>query len=252
MTPVQELPVIFKSQGHQIMGVHHTSGQQRSLLLCHGLTGDKVEDHRLFVHTARAFSEENYDVLRYDFYGSGDSEGDFRQTRLSHNIDNIRDAVSFLRNIKYKQIAVLGMSLGAAAAILCANELPIDALILWSPVTDTRKLLTERMHVDPETTIENRIISFDHWELEADFVPDVLKYDIKSAFSELNLSTFVAQGMQDAPMFVQGFHALRQIAKPPCDFMELPQAIHTFSIPRHRHQVIRQSLIWLDRQLTKG
>ena len=136
MAPVQELPVIFKSQDHQLMGVLHTSGQQRALLLCHGLTGDKAGDHRLFVQTARTFSK-SFDVLRYDFYGSGDSEGDFKQVRLSNNIKNLCDAVHFLEKRQYKQISVLGIGLGAAAAILCANELALNALILWSPVTDT-------------------------------------------------------------------------------------------------------------------
>ena len=252
MPGVRELPIIIKSEGHQLVAIHHTSGQKYGLLLCHGLTGDKTEDHRLFVHTARKFAEEGYDVLRFDFWGSGDSEGDFKQTRMSHHLANISDAMNFFRQYSYDKVAVLAISFGAAAAILAAADVHMDALILWSAVPDTHSLLTEHLNVNLTQVPENTVITYNNWEMETAFIDDLLKFDIKRAFSEIEIPTLVIQGMQDAPLFQNGFNTFRDIATPPCDFMELPQASHTFSAPRHRKQVIRQSLIWLNRQFKRG
>lgn len=252
MSLVRESPVVLESEHHQLVGVHHTSDQETAVLLCHGLTGDKVEDHRLFVHTARAFAKEGYDVLRFDFFGSGDSHGEFKETRLSHHIANIKDAVGFLKNKGYSRIVVLGISFGASAAILCAEILQIDAIILWSAVPDTKELLEQHLNVDLSTVPHNSIVVYNNWEMETAFIEDVLQFDIKQSFSQIEIPKLIVQGMRDAPLFQNGFHVFRNIARPPCDFMELPDATHTFPDPRHRRQVIRQSLIWLNRQINKG
>ncbi len=242
-----EHPIVFQSEGNQIIGVHHACPSDKMIIFCHGFTGNKCENKRLFVEAARDFQTQRYNVLRFDFFGSGDSDGEFKQSRLSHNIANLRDAIAWAVEAGMAHIAVLGISLGAATAILAVNDQPIEALVSWSAVPDMRKLLESHVGVDMNKPPRQAVFEYDGWQIEAEFGADALQYDVMSAIAELTLPKFIVQGTADAPVFVDGFHAFRDVVTPPADFMEIPEAGHTFQTPRHRHQVIRQTAIWLKR-----
>ena len=246
-TTVIEQPVTFMSKNSQLIGILHQCKSDKVVVMCHGFKGDKIENKRLFVEAARTFARENYDVLRFDFYGSGDSEGEFEDTLISTNIANLTDAVQFVRDKGYKHIAVLGISMGAATAILTVNKLDVDALILWSAVPDMKKVFAANIsnmgQVDPDKTV----YEFEGWSIKRHFWEDAVQYNIKEELQKITLPKFIVQGTADDPVFVEGFHEFRDIVLPPADFMEIPEAGHTYQTPGHRHKVTRQTLIWLNR-----
>src|SRR2546426_5960176 len=49
------------------------------VVLFHGFTGDRMESHWLFVKCSRALALAGIASLRFDFYGSGESEGEFSE-----------------------------------------------------------------------------------------------------------------------------------------------------------------------------
>ena len=89
---------------------------------------------------------------------------------------------------------------------------------------------------------------FNGWLLYQDFWQDALKYDVQKALSRLEMPKLIIQGDADKPLFVQGFEDFRLIVQPPCDFMMMPGAGHTFETVQHRRQVIRNTVIWLKRR----
>ncbi len=244
---VKEIPFTFKSEGHQLVGILHTGDSKKLVILCHGFTGNKIENKRLFVETARAFAEGGFDAMRFDFYGSGDSEGEFADTTLSHNISNLKDAMIWGKERGYDKVAVLGISMGGATAILTLADSQADALITWSSVPDMTELFDSYVgdvkKIDPDVKVHEH----DGWMIKREFWMDGIRYDINEALAKIDIPKFIVQGTADAPLFVQGFHSFRDIVVPPADFMEIPDAGHTYQTPSHRRQVIRQSLIWLIR-----
>jgi hypothetical protein len=72
-------------------------GRAPAVLMCHGFTGHKAEAHRLFVHTARRLMQEGLVVLRFDFLGSGDSEGLFEEMTIRGEVEDALNALAFLR-----------------------------------------------------------------------------------------------------------------------------------------------------------
>ncbi len=245
--PFKETPVVFQSEGHQLVGIKHHSGQDKILIMCHGFTGNKIENKRLFVEAARAFAGSGYDVLRFDFYGSGDSEGDFSDTTVSHNIANLRDAIAWAKENGYQHIGVLGISMGAATAILTLAEMPADVLVTLSAVPDMKQLFQEYVQDLDDKISEIKEFEYEGWLIKRDFWEDGIKYDIKGALARIRIPKFIVQGTADAPLFVEGFKAFQDVVIPPADFMEIPGAGHTYQTPTHRRQVIRQVLIWLQR-----
>jgi len=243
----EEIPVTFQSEGNNIVGMHHMVETEKIVIFCHGFTGDKAENKRLFVETARDCSRHGYNVLRFDFYGSGDSAGEFKETTVSHNRANLKDAIRWAAENEYSSIAVLGISLGAATAILTVGNEPVDALVTWSAVPDMKKLITQHAGISLDQSSQKDVYEYDGWEISRDFGVDALQYDIQGVLAGLAMPKFIVQGTNDAALFVKGFHEFRDIVMPPADFMEIPDAGHTYQTPRHRHQLIRQTVIWLNR-----
>jgi len=244
---VVESPVTFLSEGQQIVGMLHQGGRKELVLLCHGFTGHKVESRRIFVELGRCIAQDGADALRFDFYGSGDSAGAFADTRISHNIANLRDALEWARQRGYEKVAVLGLSMGAATAILTLAETLADALITWSAVPDMRKVFEAHINTVYRVPEHNGLYEHEGWLIKKEFWEEALHYDVAAAFARLAMPKFILQGSADDPVFVDGFHHFRDLAVPPADFMEIPGASHTFIAPAHRHQAIRQTLIWLKR-----
>ena len=144
-----EIQVGFESDGEEIFGVLHTPERLPApgVVMCHGFTGHKAEAHRLFVRAARDFAQHGLCALRFDFRGSGDSAGEFRDMTISREIADAAAAFAFLASrpeVIAERIGVLGLSLGGCvAACLAGQEERIRALVLWSALAHPERL-TER------------------------------------------------------------------------------------------------------------
>src|SRR5262245_42549340 len=80
------------------------------------------------VHAARRIAEGltalGIAVLRFDFTGLGASEGEFANTTFSSNVADLVAAASELRRVKRAPAILIGHSLGGAAVLAAASEVP--------------------------------------------------------------------------------------------------------------------------------
>ncbi|RPI95812.1 MAG: alpha/beta fold hydrolase, partial [Chloroflexi bacterium] len=91
------------------------AGPSPVVLLLHGFTGQHIEDQRLFVQFARCLADGGYAVLRFDFYGSGDSDGEFDQFTMRSEVADAVTALDWLAaqpGLDIKRIGVVGLSMG--------------------------------------------------------------------------------------------------------------------------------------------
>ena len=71
--------VVWFFQGKAIFAMLHRplqEGPRPAVLMCHGLGGTKVGRHRIYVALSEALARLGIAVMRFDFSGCGDSEGD--------------------------------------------------------------------------------------------------------------------------------------------------------------------------------
>ncbi len=101
-------------------------------------------------NVSRALTAEGFGVLRFDFTGLGESEGDFENTNFSGNVDDLIEAANFLGKNYNAPTLIIGHSLGGAAAIFAANKIPsIKAVaVINSPSSPShvRNLLKDSTH----------------------------------------------------------------------------------------------------------
>ncbi|HJV66980.1 MAG TPA: bifunctional alpha/beta hydrolase/OsmC family protein [Geomonas sp.] len=91
-------------------------------LFAHCFTCSK--DFKAPVHISRALSGRRIAVLRFDFTGLGESEGDFPSTSFSTNVSDLVSAASFLEKEYQAPALLVGHSLGGAAVLAAAAQLP--------------------------------------------------------------------------------------------------------------------------------
>ncbi len=246
-----EIPTAFYSEGKQLVGIRHHPEKrtEKALILCHGYTGNKAENKRLFVEMARAVAREGVMAFRFDFYGSGDSEGEFVETRIATNISNLKSAFALVHEMGFQRIGVLGISMGAATAVLaCSEGLTPDVLVLWSTVPDFRSLFESRAGSNLES-MQKETYEYDGWLVHRDFVLEAVRYDVASALTKLPMPKLIVQGSADDPLFVAGFKQFQELGLSQTDFVLIDGAGHTYQTVLHRRGVISVTLDWLKKRL---
>ena len=73
---------------------------------------------------SEALVERGFAVLRFDFTGLGASEGDFANTNFSSNVEDLKKAADFLRENHSAPQILIGHSLGGAAVLAVAGDVP--------------------------------------------------------------------------------------------------------------------------------
>lgn len=139
---ISEKPFFFRNEGYQLFGVLHRPASAKVLpqgfVFCHPCFEEKLWAHRVYVGMARELARCGFPVLRFDYMGHGDSDGDFEQATVATCLSDIACAVQTLQNeAGVAGVGLLGLRFGATLAAVSADSLPgISRLVLWDPIVD--------------------------------------------------------------------------------------------------------------------
>jgi alpha-beta hydrolase superfamily lysophospholipase len=119
--------------GHRLATVFHDTGDKKLVIFCHGYRSSTIGPNRFFVRAARKLAEHGISSLRFDQYGSGNSEGDFFDSSFNDWVATTKAIVQDYFSKGYA-IALLGQSMGGSAAITAAAESSeLTAVVAWVP-----------------------------------------------------------------------------------------------------------------------
>lgn len=122
-----------KYNGHDIATAFHDARSNKIVIFCHGYRGTSVGPSRFFVRTANILLESGISSLRFDQYGSGNSEGDFYDSSFVDWVDTVKAIAADYLAEGYK-VALFGQSMGGAAVISAGSEMPdISSIVAWVP-----------------------------------------------------------------------------------------------------------------------
>ncbi|HEY3168625.1 MAG TPA: alpha/beta fold hydrolase, partial [Candidatus Binatia bacterium] len=132
-----EHPTTFiNSRGQKLAGVlnHPPAQPTAGVILCHGMESNKESEK--IVTLSRRLSKQEVLALRFDFAGSGESEGKFEDLTYSGEVEDLRAAYNLVLQYGPKKIGIFGSSMGGTVALLfAAQEQNVAALVtLAAPV----------------------------------------------------------------------------------------------------------------------
>jgi uncharacterized protein len=151
-----ETPLYFTSGDRSLFGVFHEPLRDTSrtpFVFCHPFGEEKLWTHRVFVSFARRLAAEGHAVLRFDYWGNGDSGGHFRDASLGTARADVRCAIDEVRRrTGASQVNLLGLRFGATVASLVADEVPgIEHLVLWAPIVDGGRYMQDLLRINLTT-----------------------------------------------------------------------------------------------------
>jgi len=230
--------------------LHLPDGRRRApaVLMLHGFTGHKAETHRLFVHTARQLASAGFIALRFDFLGSGDSEGEFEQMTIRGEVEDTLNALAFLREqrrVDTARIGMLGFSLGGCVAALSLPRAgDLDALVLWAPVSNPMRWM-------PAAGVPERPVNLGGYRVGVGFyreLPALKPLESVRAFQGAVLVLHGAADSSVSPQEGRAYESAFAQARP-FEFRLLPDADHLFSEPETEQSLIQQTIGWFQRFL---
>jgi len=186
-------PAFFGPPGEQLLGVHHPPrGTSRGVgvVLCPPAPQEFARSHWAFRKLAEQLAKAGFDVLRFDYRGTGDSAGDLSETSPQTWVEDIRRAVKELKAVTgLRRVSAVGFRLGALLLAQASSEgVALEAVVLWEPVVNAAnwmeqlRLVERQLHREfnhpPKETRESLLgfvlsrSQLDQWEaLELTSVP---------------------------------------------------------------------------------
>lgn len=119
-----DVPVVMECGNATLLGIvsQPETPLEVGLVILVGGEQYRVGSHRQFVLLARRLAKAGYPVLRFDFTGMGDSDGDFRGFESTE--EDISVALNALQRVSpgVKRIALWGLCDGASAVLLYSGQ----------------------------------------------------------------------------------------------------------------------------------
>ena len=142
--------VEFLSQGQNLAGLLETPDQaiRAYVLFAHCFTCGK--DIAAASRISRFLVQHGFAVFRFDFTGLGNSDGDFANTNFSSNTEDLVAAAKFLEKNYQAPELLIGHSLGGAAVLTMADQLPkVKAVVtIGAPFEASHVMHNFNAHLD--------------------------------------------------------------------------------------------------------
>lgn len=195
-----------------------------SVLMLHGFLGDRSEDGRLFTLASRYFAARGLASLRFDFRGSGDSDGDHAEMTVTREVQDAAAGWAYLRDlpeIDPERMSLLGFSLGGMVAALSAQQLWPHRLALWSPALPQDMLKFLPFGALPATLIEVKGLG-----VSRNFLAELSRLEPLQAVARAGRETHVFHGGKDKTISQASCEAYAAAANAP--YSVVPGVSHIF------------------------
>ena len=137
----------FGPSDQPLFGCYHEprSANRRNcaVIICQPVGHEYINCHRALRQLALRLCEVGFPVLRFDYYGAGDSSGDAVEGTLPRWLENIATAISEIRHrTRLVSVGMIGLRLGGTLAMIAgAQRGDIESLVLWDPVVSGKHYL---------------------------------------------------------------------------------------------------------------
>jgi alpha-beta hydrolase superfamily lysophospholipase len=250
--------VTFKNNGAKLFGIFHrplAPPPYPTVVFAHGLAGHKTGRYRVYVDIATELSKRGVGVFRFDFRGSGDSEGDFESMLPQDEVSDLLRAIEEIKKdpeVDANSMGLFGRSFGGTIAVLAAAQLAdIKSIALWAPLYSAKqwseKFEYVKSQINSQTNVEEFLVI--NGQLGGmKFFEELFKIDLEPSVKKLNdIPLLHIHGLKDSvvlPTHANDFELIRKNATAPTKFLKFPETDHDFTTRNERFMAIRETAEW--------
>lgn len=202
---------------------------------------------------SRALAEHGIGVLRFDFTGLGGSEGDFANTNFSSNVEDLLLAVDHLRREYAAPSLLIGHSLGGAAVLAAAGEVPeVRAVATIGAPSDPAHVshlfdcAVDTIEREGEATVQ---LAGRPFQIRKQFLDDVAEQQLRDRVATLGKALLLFHSPVDEVVDADHARRIYAAAEHPKSFLSLDGADHLLTRAEDSRYVAGVLANWADRYL---
>ena len=245
--------ITFENRRSQLLsGVLHTptNGPKRACaLFAHCFTCSK--NSKAAVRISASLAAEGIEVLRFDFTGLGQSEGDFSDTDFSGNVDDLVDAAAYLASRGAAPSLLIGHSLGGTAVLAAAHEIEsaLAVATIGAPADASHilHLLDEDLQEIQSRGQATVKLAGRPFTIKQDFVEDVRMQSVCENLRGLRKALLVMHSPVDEVVSIDQAGLIYSHALHPKSYVSLDDADHLLIRDRDSRYAARVLATWASR-----
>lgn len=196
----------------------------------------------------QSLTEEGIAVLRFDFTGLGESEGDFADTNFSSNVDDLVAAAQYLETEHQAPKILIGHSLGGAAVLQAAARIESCRALATiaapaEPSHVVKLFQSEAKEIEEHGEASVRLAGRE-FTIKKQFIDDLEQSRMTRAIANLRRALAIFHSPIDNIVGIDNAAAIFQAAKHPKSFISLDQADHLLSREEDSRYVGRIAAAW--------
>jgi putative redox protein len=219
-------------------------------LFAHCFTCSK--DYKGVARISRTLAANGLAVLRFDFTGLGESEGDFADTTFSSNVSDLLAAARFMEQTTEAPTLLIGHSLGGAAVLQAAAHIPsaraVATIAAPSSLDHLAGILRSsggRIDVSGEGEVQ---IAGRWFRIRKELLDDLSATNMGEAVANLERAFMIFHSPIDATVSFDHAIEIFEAAKQPKSLISLDRADHLLSDARDSQFVGSMIAAWARRQ----
>lgn len=226
---------------------------------------DPIRAYALFAHCftcskdiaaasriSRALVGLGYAVLRFDFTGLGNSDGDFSNTNFSSNIEDLISAADFLRERYRAPQLLIGHSLGGAAVLKAAASIAEVTAVATIGAPFNAEHVSKQLESDLNTISKEGEAEVDlagrKFKIKKQFVDDIRSQD-SDHIAKLRRALLILHSPIDETVNITEAEKIYLQALHPKSFISLDNADHLLSRAADSEYVAACISAWASRFL---
>lgn len=182
---------------------------------------------------SRALNQAGIAVLRFDFTGLGESEGDFADSNFTSNVEDLEAAANYLAENHAAPSLLIGHSLGGAAVIHVADRIACAKAIvtIGAPHDPAHVKHLFKEHSDMITTAGEAEVSIGGrpFKVKKQFLEDIAEHSQEEKIKNLKRALLILHSPQDLTVPIENAAKIYLEARHPKSFVTLDGADHLLS-----------------------
>lgn len=184
-------------------------------------------------NVSRGLTAQGIGVVRFDFTGLGESEGEFAETNFSSNVEDLVDVGSYMSDELEGPNILVGHSFGGVAMLHAAASIPASKAVVtigapYRPEHVARLLENSREEIERtgEATVR---LAGRPFTIRKQFLDDLRNTKTEEAIVNLRRALLIFHSPVDQIVGIENAADIFQAAKHPKSFVSLDDADHMLS-----------------------
>jgi len=203
----------------------------------------------------RALTAKGFAVLRFDFTGLGESEGDFEDTNFSGNVEDLVAAADYLEENYASPTLLIGHSLGGAAVIFAASVInSVNAVATIGAPSNpkhVKHLFKSSLEEINQQGVAKINLSGRDFTIKKQFLDDLESKSLPEAAKNLRKPMLIMHSPQDQTVGIKNAEEIYVAAHHPKSFVSLDGADHLLSNKKDSVYAGKVIAEWAQRYLEK-